>query len=124
MLAELSRLGFQLWATTGTLAALSAAGVAATPVYRLSERRPHLVDQIRAGQFDLVINTITRGGTQESEGFIIRRAAAEAGVWCLTSLDTLTAAISGIRARSQSPFTVRSLHEWREDDVTHVALGS
>ncbi len=122
ILAELSRLGFQLWATTGTLAALSAAGVPATPVYRLSERRPHLVDQIRAGQFDLVVNTLTPGGTQESEGFLIRRAAVESGVWCLTSLDTLTAALSGIRARSQSPFTVQSLQEWREDDV-HVAFG-
>jgi carbamoyl-phosphate synthase large subunit len=121
LLAELSRMGYRLSATSGTLAALSLAGVAATPVYRLSERRPHLVDQIREGQFDLVVNTITRGGNEESEGFYIRRQAAESGVWCLTSLDTLRAAMAGIRARSQSPFTVRSLNEWREDDARRAA---
>src|SRR5579875_1459006 len=117
LLAELTRLGYRLSATSGTLAALSMAGVAAMPVHRLAERRPHLVDQIRDGQFDLVVNTITRGGDQESEGFYIRRQAAESGVWCFTSLDTLKAALAGIRAKSQSPFTVRSLNEWREDDV-------
>lgn len=117
LLAELSQLGFQLSATTGTLAALSAQGVPAAPVHRLSERRPHLVDQIRAGQFDLVVNTITHGGTSESEGFYIRRATVESGVLCLTSLDTLRAAMAGLRSRSQSPFTVRSLNEWRKDDI-------
>ncbi len=133
LLVELARLGFRLSATTGTLAALSLAGVAATPVHRLTERRPHLVDQIREGQFDLVVNTITRGGhpgkpepglnveQAQSEGFYIRRQAAESGVWCLTSLDTLRAAMAGVRSRSQSPFTVRSLNEWREDDARHAA---
>jgi carbamoyl-phosphate synthase large subunit len=113
LLAELAELGYQLSATTGTLAALSAEGVAATPVYKLNERRPHLVDQIREGRFDLVVNTITRGGARESEGFVIRRAAVESGVLCLTSLDTLKAALAGMRSRSRAPFTVSSLNEWR-----------
>jgi carbamoyl-phosphate synthase large subunit len=117
LLAELADLGYRLAATTGTLAALSAAGVAATPVFKLSERRPHLVDEIRAGQFDLVVNTITRGGIRESEGFIIRRAAVESGVLCLTSLDTLKAALAGMRSRSRAPFTVASLNEWREAEA-------
>jgi carbamoyl-phosphate synthase large subunit len=117
LLNELADQGYQLAATTGTLAALSAAGIAATPVYKLRERRPHLVDQIREGRFDLVVNTITRGGTSESEGFIIRRAAVESGVLCLTSLDTLRAALAGMRSRSRAPFTVASLNEWREADA-------
>lgn len=120
LLMELSQRGFQLSATTGTLAALSATGTPATPVRRLTERRPHLVDQIRAGAFDLVVNTITGGGTSESEGFYIRRAAAESGVLCFTSLDTLKAAMEGLRSRSRAPFTVRSLNEWRADEATQA----
>lgn len=117
LLAELSQRGFQLSATTGTLAALSAAGIPATPVRRLTERRPHLVDQIRAGTFDLVVNTITGGGASESEGFYIRRATVESGVLCFTSLDTVRAAVEGLRSRSRAPFTVRSLNEWRADEA-------
>jgi carbamoyl-phosphate synthase large subunit len=117
LLAELVELGYQLSATTGTLAALSSRGIAATPVYKIHERRPNLVDQIRAGRFDLVINTITRGGASESEGFQIRRAAVESGILCLTSLDTARAALAGMRSRSRAPFTVAALNEWRKEDA-------
>ncbi|MCL8209111.1 MAG: carbamoyl-phosphate synthase large subunit [Actinomycetia bacterium] len=120
LLAELAAMGFRLAATRGTLAALAQYGVAADPVARLSEGRPHLVDQIRSGAFDLVVDTITRGGRPESEGFYIRRAAVESGVLCFTSVDTLRAAVEGLKSRSVAPFTVRSLNEWRQDDA-HVA---
>ncbi|MCY0885720.1 MAG: carbamoyl-phosphate synthase large subunit [Firmicutes bacterium] len=112
ILAELARLGYKLFATAGTMARLSLAGVPATPVPRLGERRPHLVDLIRQGHFDLVINTITRGDRQEDEGFYIRRAAVERGILCLTSLDTAKAAIEALLARARRPLAVRALNEW------------
>lgn len=112
LLKELASLGYRLYATTGTLAMLSAVGVAATPVYRIGEQRPHLVDLIRQGQFDLVINTITQGGHQESEGFLIRRAAVERGILCLTSLDTVRAALDALKDRGRRSFEVHSLNEW------------
>ncbi|MDA8194779.1 MAG: carbamoyl-phosphate synthase large subunit [Thermaerobacter sp.] len=112
MLTELADLGYALFATTGTLAMLSRVGVPATPVYRLGEKRPHLVDLIRQGQFDLVINTITAGGRRESEGFLIRRATVERGILCLTSLDTVRAALLALRGRSQQSVGIRSLNEW------------
>ncbi len=111
-LEELARLGYRLYATTGTLALLSSLGIPATPVYKLGERRPHLVDLIRQGQFHLVINTISVGGDREREGFLIRRAAVERGVLCFTSLDTVAAAIEGLRQRSRQAFGVHSLNEW------------
>jgi carbamoyl-phosphate synthase large subunit len=117
LLKELADLGYQLSATTGTLAALSSQGIPAAPVYKIRERRPNLVDQIQAGRFDLVINTITRGGASESEGFLVRRAAVESGVMCFTSLDTAKAALAGMRSRSRAPFTVSSLNEWRKEDA-------
>jgi len=120
LLAQLYQMGYRLAATTGTLAMLSAHGIPAMPVRRLSERRPNLVDQIRAGDFDLVVNTITHGGQSESEGFDIRRAAVESGVWCLTSLDTLAAAMAGLKSKSRAPFVIRALQEWQ--DKVHASV--
>ncbi len=111
-LEELARLGYRLYATTGTLALLSAIGIPATPVYKLGERRPHLVDLIRQGLFDLVINTISVGGHREREGFLIRRATVERGIMCFTSLDTLRAALEALRTRSRQAFGVNSLNHW------------
>lgn len=118
LLAELHRLGYRLAATTGTLALLSAHGIPAMPVRRLAEGRPNLVDQIRGGAYELVVNTITHGGAEESEGFYIRRTAVESGIWCFTSLDTFTAALAGFRSKSRSPFVIRALQDWQE---THHA---
>ncbi|MCY0865459.1 MAG: carbamoyl-phosphate synthase large subunit [Sulfobacillus sp.] len=115
LLRELAGLGYRLYATTGTLALLSFNGVPATPVRRIGERRPHLVDLIRDGQFDLVINTITRGGQQEREGFLIRRAAVERGILCFTSLDTVKAALEALRERARQPFEVHALNEWLKE---------
>ncbi|NMP21645.1 carbamoyl-phosphate synthase large subunit [Sulfobacillus harzensis] len=120
LLQELADMGYRLYATSGTWAMLSSHGVAATPVYRLGERRPHLVDLIREGQFELVINTITHGGQREREGFLIRRTAVERGVLCMTSLDTVSAAIDALKGRSQRPFEVHSLNEWKKGE-THGA---
>lgn len=119
LLKALADLGYRLYATSGTWALLSSRGVPATPVYRLGERRPHLVDLIREGQFELVINTITQGGQREREGFLIRRTAVERGILCLTSLDTVSAALDAIKGRSRKPFEVHSLNEWHSREVLH-----
>ncbi|MCY0898569.1 MAG: carbamoyl-phosphate synthase large subunit [Firmicutes bacterium] len=112
LLTELAALGYRLYATSGTWAMLSQHGVPATPVYRLGERRPNLVDMIRDGHFELVINTITHGGQQEREGFLIRRTAVERGILCMTSLDTVRAALEALKGRTKRPFEVHSLNEW------------
>ncbi len=111
-LRELANLGYRIYATTGTLALLSSNGIAATPVHKIRERRPHLVDLIRQGQFDLVINTISVGGDREREGFLIRRATVEQGILCFTSLDTVRAALDALRDRHKQQFSVHSLNEW------------
>ncbi len=116
LLRELADMGYRLYATSGTLALLSSHGIPATPVYRIGERRPHLVDLIRDGQFELVINTITHGGQREREGFLIRRTTVERGILCMTSLDTVAAALDALKGRSKKPFEVHSLNEWRKGE--------
>lgn len=83
-----AELGFRLMATSGTAQALQDAGLEVEVAQKLREGSPNIVDLIRADRIDFVVNTLTKGRWQESDGFQIRRAAVEHGVPCLTSLDT------------------------------------
>jgi carbamoyl-phosphate synthase large subunit len=82
-------LGFKLIATEGTAQALVAAGIEVETVKKIKEGSPNIVDLLRAGKVDFIVNTLTHGRRQFSDGFQIRRVAVELNVPCLTSLDTL-----------------------------------
>ncbi len=88
LLENFHRLGFSLYATRGTARYLRERGLAVKEVDKIREGSPHIVDIIRGGEVDLVINTLTKGKDPERDGFQIRRAAAEYNIPCLTSLDT------------------------------------
>ena len=60
----------------------------------------------------MVLNTPTLGTEVESDGFLIRRAAVEARVPCLTSLDTALAVVTALRA-SANAYGVAPLEEYR-----------
>ncbi|PKM45549.1 MAG: carbamoyl-phosphate synthase large subunit [Firmicutes bacterium HGW-Firmicutes-8] len=81
-------LGFRLVATCGTAKTLKAAGLPVEKVNKIREGSPHIIDLIKEGKIDLVINTLTKGKMPERDGFGIRRAAVEHAIPCLTSLDT------------------------------------
>ncbi|TPG69037.1 carbamoyl-phosphate synthase large subunit [Brevibacillus laterosporus] len=85
------QLGFNLLATDGTADYLEQAGLSVRRVQKLSEGTPNLIDEIRTGQVNLVLNTLTKGKTPQRDGFRIRREAVENGAVCLTSLDTASA---------------------------------
>ncbi len=89
LLAELADMGFNIIATEGTARALSQKGVKVQTVKKIKEGSPNIVDLIREGKVDFVVNTLTHGRKPYSDGFQIRRAAVELNVPCLTSLDTL-----------------------------------
>jgi len=91
-------LGYKLIATGGTADALEAAGLKVRRVNKLSEGSPNIVDLIRTGQAQFVVNTLTKGKTPERDGFRIRREAVENGVVCLTSLDTVRALLNMLQA--------------------------
>ncbi|MCY0903213.1 MAG: ATP-grasp domain-containing protein, partial [Firmicutes bacterium] len=88
LLAEFARLGYRLAATEGTARYLRSRGLTVRVVNKLAQGTPNLSDDIRQGQIQLVINTLTKGLKPERDGFRIRRTAVENGVPCLTSLDT------------------------------------
>ncbi|HBI02841.1 MAG TPA: carbamoyl-phosphate synthase large subunit, partial [Paenibacillaceae bacterium] len=83
-----SDLGFKLYATEGTAKSLTEAGLRVNAVRKIHENSPNLLDLIRSGEVNFVVNTLTKGKTPERDGFRIRRESVENGVVCLTSLDT------------------------------------
>jgi carbamoyl-phosphate synthase large subunit len=94
---RLGALGFSLYATGGTAAALAAASITVTRVRKVSEPGggPTVVDLIRRGQCDLVLNTPAGSGAR-SDGYLIREAALVARVPCVTTVAGAAAAVTAI----------------------------
>jgi len=98
LLKGFAGLGYKIAATGGTANALEQAGLAVMRVNKLSEGSPNILDMIRRGEAQFVVNTLTRGKTPERDGFRIRREAVENGVVCMTSLDTVRALLEMLQA--------------------------
>jgi carbamoyl-phosphate synthase large subunit len=109
---DLQQMGFRLIATRGTAAALESAGVTAEPVYKVNEGRPNIVDLVKTGKVDLVINT-PLGRESFYDEKAIRRAAIRHNIPCITTLSAAHAAARGIRAlieHSIEVLNLQSLH--------------
>ncbi|WP_294146375.1 carbamoyl-phosphate synthase large subunit [uncultured Selenomonas sp.] len=83
-----SDLGFELCATEGTARAIASMGIDVDIVGKVHERKSDIIEMIKTGKINMVINTLTQGKHSMNDGFRIRRATVEHGVACLTSLDT------------------------------------
>ena len=94
------RLGYTIYATRSTAAALNEAGVKARKVNKISQESPTVMDLILGHRIDLVIDTPTQGRDKSRDGFLIRRTAIETGVNCLTSLDTANALVTSLENAS------------------------
>jgi carbamoyl-phosphate synthase large subunit len=105
-------LGYELVATSGTAALVRSLGIDVTEVRKLAEGSQDILKLIRSGECAAVINTPTLGKTVDRDGFLIRRAAVEARVPCLTSLDTALAVVTALRA-SAITTNVAPLAEYR-----------
>jgi carbamoyl-phosphate synthase large subunit len=94
---QLAVLGFQLLATSGTAHVLEGAGLEVEAVRKVSEEGVgrSVVDLIRRGRCDLVINTPFGSGAR-TDGYLIREAALAARVPCITTLAGANAAVHAI----------------------------
>ena len=95
-------LGYTIYATRSTAAALKDAGVKARKVNKISQESPTVMDLILGHKIDLVIDTPTQGRDKTRDGFLIRRTAIETGVNCLTSLDTARALVTSMEHAKNS----------------------
>ena len=109
-------LGFTILATTGTAAYLREAGISVTEVRKYSEGQGAMgqrtiVDLLHAGEIDLVINTPVGRGTR-ADGWMIRTAAIQRSIPCITTTAGFAAAVSGIAALQQGEMSVKSIQKW------------
>ncbi|HYZ19722.1 MAG TPA: carbamoyl-phosphate synthase large subunit [Gaiellaceae bacterium] len=112
---SLARLGFRLVATAGTAHALAAAGLSVERVRKVTEAAEGatVVDLVRRGHCDLVVNTPFGGSGPRSDGYLIREAALAARVPCITTIAGARAAVHAI-ADAQGDLAV-SLQERIQD---------
>jgi carbamoyl-phosphate synthase large subunit len=108
---RLADLGFTLVATAGTASVLHRNGVPAAVVAKAHEGPDNVVDRIRAGAIDLVVNT-PQGSGARADGYDIRTAAVAADIPCITTLSGLTAVVQGIEARLAGDLAIRPLQAW------------
>ena len=83
-----AELGFEICATEGTAKTIQSMGIDAEIVGKVHERSSDIIQMIKNGKINMVINTLTQGKHSAKDGFKIRRATVEHGIACLTSLDT------------------------------------
>ncbi len=117
VLRRYAALGHRLVATPGTREHLETAGIPCEEVNKIADGSPHVLDLIRQRAVDLVIND-AQGAREISDGYKIRRAAVEANIACLTSLDTARALAAALESSAGPP---RSLQEYRR---SHVRIAS
>ena len=109
--ADLVEIGFKIVASRGTAQVLRNSGVRAETVYKVNEGRPHIVDYIKSGKVDLIINT-PLGRESFFDEKAIRRAAIHHHVPCITTIPGAAAAVNGIRALQRESLNVRTLQEY------------
>ncbi len=113
---KLTELGFRIVATSGTAKVLNDQGIAATIVRKNSEGigpfgERTIVDQMVAGQIDLVINTPVGRGTRQ-DGWVIRTTAVQRSIPCITTIAGFSAAVAGIESLKNADLQVRPIQEW------------
>lgn len=106
-------LGFKLIATRGTAQVIASAGIPVQNTNKISEGRPNLVDQIKNGNVQLVIN-IPSGRSARGDDQIIRRSAINYKIPVVTTLSGARAVCSAIGVLQAGELPVKSLQEYHE----------
>jgi len=107
---ELHDLGFKIVATRGTAEWLQRLQIPVTTINKVTEGSPHIVDALREGQIQLVINT-PYGSQAHDDGALIRSTAYQVNVPLVTTLSAAMATIQGIKRRREKSLQVKSLQE-------------
>jgi carbamoyl-phosphate synthase large subunit len=109
-----TQLGFKIKATEGTHRFLAEYGVESEPILKLHEGRPNIVDAIKNGEIQLVINTPS-GKLSKYDDSYIRKSAVTYKVPYITTPAAALAAAKGIEAYTQDHGFVKSLQDHHRD---------
>jgi carbamoyl-phosphate synthase large subunit len=109
---ELHALGFLLAATRGTARAIAAAGLPVSTVNKVVEGRPHIVDMMKNGEIDLILNTVDERPNVIEDSRSIRTTAVERRIAYYTTLAGARACCAGLRyVNALVPYELQGLHD-------------
>jgi len=108
---DLVELGFQVCATSGTATAMGKAGIPVKRLFKIAEGRPHVLDQIKNGEIQFIINTPSGKNPRQDE-IRIRSTAVAYRIPIMTTLSAARASLRGIRSLKTKGYTVKSLQEY------------
>jgi carbamoyl-phosphate synthase large subunit len=108
---QLHELGFSLMSTAGTAAFLKTNGIPAEVVRRVSEGAPDLLDRIREGRIQLILNTPSGKGPRKDE-IPIRATANSRGIPVVTTMPGADAYVQGIRALIRGELGVKPIQRY------------
>ncbi len=107
---SLTQMGFDLIATRGTAQYINALGLRCTPINKVAQGSPHVVDLMREGRIAMVINTPESG--TKADSFSIRRTALELRLPFFTTIAGAQAAVTAIVALREGPPGVTALQDY------------
>ncbi len=116
---KLVKLGFQIYSTSGTADNLKENGIEAKKLFRIAEGRPNVLDLIKNGEMQMIINTPSGMVPRKDENHI-RSQAYLHNICIMTTLTGATAAVSGIEALKEKDFDVRSVQSYVRKNVATV----
>ena len=110
---NLAELGFTLYATRGTAATILEAGIEVITINKVAEGRPHIVDMIKNGEINLIINTVKNQRSAIRDSYSIRHAALQASVTYYTTLAGARAACVGMTNMQElQAYNLQKLHSY------------
>jgi len=120
---EFVKLGFGIISTSGTAAALTKAKIKVIKVFKLHEGRPNVLDRVKNGDINFIINTPSGKIPREHE-VMIRNAALAARIPIMTTVRAAQASANGIRSLQKSKVHVRSLQEYHDTLLTSTGVAT
>jgi carbamoyl-phosphate synthase large subunit len=111
MAKTIAAMGFTIYASEGTWRVLSSNGINVKLVHKIGEGKPDIIDLIKNGDIDLIIN-VPAGKKSLVDSKPIRSAAVTSGITYITTLEGAQAAISGLDSLERTGFSVKSIQEY------------
>ena len=111
--------GFQIYSTSGTTKFLKENGIEAKKLFRIAEGRPNVMDMVKNGDIQMIINTPS-GMIPRKDENRMRSVAYAANICIMTTITGAQAAVAGIKALKQNDFDVRSLQSYVRKNVATV----
>ena len=110
--SKLTAMDFKIISTKGTGDILSESGIKTHKVLKIREGRPNVIDMIKNGEIDLIINT-PEGGSARSDGYYMRTAAVLHNVPSITTLSATSALLQGIREmKNNKKINVKAIQDY------------